>query len=150
MSITDRYHQLPHPQQILVWLVLFVVLAGAGVYGFGWIKNTIEEHRYEKSKAADEKKAKDAEGLAQQALGVAKQKEVERDAALKDAKEAHDQLTQALQLLNDATKTTAQKRAALEAIRNQPNPVVAQPGASADDLCATARQLDIKSKACPQ
>lgn len=150
MTISEKYHSLPHPKQILVWLLVFLLVAGAGVYVFGWAKDKVQANRYEKNKAADEKKAKDAEALAQQALGVAKQKQAESEAAQAEAKKYHEQLLQALAVLDDATKTTAQKRKVYESIRNQPDPVVAHPGASADDLCATAKSLGIESSACPK
>lgn len=148
MTISEKYHSLTHPKQILVWFLVFLLCAGAGVYAFGWVKDKIQENRYEKTKAADEKKAKDAEALAQQALGVAKQKEAESQHYQEEAKKAHEQLLEALSVLDDATKTTAQKRQVYERLRDAPIVPVARPGASADDLCATAKQLGIESSAC--
>ncbi len=147
-NLKAKYLALSHPTHILIWLVAGMLVLSLLFFVGGKARDAWQLHEYNKVRAADIKKAEDAEKLAQQAIGQAQVAVQQRDAALQQADEAHKQLVEAVQELNDATKTTQQKREEYNKIVNGPAPVVAHPGDSLTDLCATAKKLGIQSSAC--
>lgn len=148
VTLKEKYLSLSHPTHILIWLGVGLILFGLLFFAFGRVRDAWDTHEYNRTRAADIKKATDAEKQRDEALKVADQALQQRAEAIKQADEAHKQLVEAVQELNDASKTTSQKREIYTKIINSPAPVVAKPGSSTNDLCATARSLGIQSAAC--
>lgn len=140
--LKERYLALSHRTHIIIWFVVGSVSIVAALYGFGWARDKIQQHRYEATRAADIKKATEQEKIAQEALQQAKLFQQQRDAAVKQADEAHKQLDEALAVLADATKTAGEKRKAYEEIKNRTAPVIVTGGESVDDLCARAAAVN--------
>jgi len=147
MTLKERYLALPHITHLIIYVCGGVLLLLLFVYGGGYLRDKWNQKKYEETLAADSKKATDAEQKEQQALGVAQQAIAERDAALKQANDAHQQLVEAVGILNDATKSTQQKRDAYNKIINQPVPVISTPGQSVEDFCTRAKSLGLSSTA---
>src|ERR1043166_287447 len=98
-DLKDRYLNLPHFSHILIWLGVGVLLLLGIIYGGSYLKDKWNQRKYEQTIAADSKKAKDAETLRDQALGVAQQKNEESKEWQKRADEYKQQLDEALKVL---------------------------------------------------
>jgi uncharacterized protein HemX len=149
-TLKERYLALPHTTHVLIYLGIGIVAFGLLMWGTGKAKDAWELHQYNKTRAADTKKAQEEEQLAQQAVGQAKAKEAEADQWKAKAAELEQQRDLALQALADSSKTAQQKRQAYEEIRNRPTPVVVTVDNSVDELCQRAAAINPGLKCEPK